>query len=79
MSETLEQLAQAVDYIESKTTIVPRVGVTLGSGLASFAEEVKVDCSIDFSEIPHFAPSKVKGHPGKLLVGELSGVPLAVL
>lgn len=79
MSMTLQKLNDAVEYIKTRSSVVPRIGVTLGSGLASFAEEVRVENEIDFSEIPHFSPSKVKGHPGKLLLGHLEGVPLAVL
>jgi purine-nucleoside phosphorylase len=79
MEDLLSQLNEAVELLTSKTSVTPRVGVTLGSGLASFADEISVDAQIDFTEIPHFAPSKVKGHPGKLLLGHLGSVPLAVL
>lgn len=79
MSEYLKQLDEAISFIDSKTSLKPKIGITLGSGLASFAELLDIDVAIPFAEIPHFSPSKVVGHPGKLVMGHLNGTPLAVL
>lgn len=78
MTDTIKKLDEAVKFIDSKTKLRPEIGVTLGSGLASFADLVEVDAVIPFAEIPHFSPSKVQGHPGKLVIGNLNGTPLAV-
>lgn len=74
-----KQLQESAQYLKSKTKLRPRLGFVLGSGLSGFAREVTVDVEIPFSHIPHFATSSVEGHPGKLVIGTLAGIPVAVL
>jgi purine-nucleoside phosphorylase len=55
------------------------VGIILGSGLGEFAEKVEQATAIAYSEIPHFPVSTVAGHSGRLVLGRLGGVPVAVM
>ena len=71
------QLAAA--YIQSKTPTAPRVGIILGSGLGAFAEQVESPTILPYAEIPHFPKSTVEGHFGNLILGTISGVPVAVM
>jgi purine-nucleoside phosphorylase len=57
----------------------PRVGVILGSGLGSFAAQVEDAAAIPYAEIPHFPQSTVAGHSGRLVLGKIAGVPVAVM
>lgn len=79
MSTHFSHLNEAVTFIQSKCATTPEVGLTLGSGLANFAQKVDVEFKIPFSEIPHFSPSRVVGHPGQLIIGRLNGKSVAVL
>lgn len=78
-SQLLQNLKESVDFIRSKTKIKPRVGVTLGSGLAGFAKEVQADAIIPYKDIPHFSPPSVEGHPGQMILGQVGGVPVVLL
>ena len=69
----------AADYIQSKMKVKPRIGVVLGSGLGAFAEEVEVATEIQYSEIPGWPQSTAVGHAGKLVTGNVNGVPVAVM
>lgn len=69
----IEQINDAVNFIKSKYTSRPDVGVVLGSGLGSFTGEIKSEFEIGYNEIPHFPVSTVEGHSGRLIFGELSG------
>jgi len=69
----LNEINEAVQYIKSKCSVSPSVGIVLGSGLGSFAEEIEAECEIEYSDIPHFPVSTVEGHSGKLIFGNLSG------
>lgn len=69
----LQKIKETVDYIKSKTDLKPEVGMILGSGLGSLADEIKVEQAIPYEEIPHFPVSTVEGHSGRLLFGTLSG------
>lgn len=73
------QLEQTIDFICRRSKLKPKLGFVLGSGLSGFAKHVQIEAEFTFKELPHFAPSHVEGHPGKLLLGHLEGVPVAIL
>jgi purine-nucleoside phosphorylase len=66
-------------YIESRTAIRASIAVVLGSGLGAFAEELEGRAEIPYSDIPGWPVSTAVGHAGKLVIGELSGLPVAVM
>jgi purine-nucleoside phosphorylase len=74
-----EQLKESSQSLADKTTLRPRLGFVLGSGLAAFAEKVDEAVEIPYARIPHFAVSSVEGHPGKMVLGTLQGVPVAIM
>jgi purine-nucleoside phosphorylase len=59
--------------------IAPRVGIILGTGLGRLGEEIEVEAVIPYAEIPHFSPSTVESHPGRLLLGRLGGKPVVAM
>jgi purine-nucleoside phosphorylase len=69
----------AVSYIRSLTRATPRVGVVLGSGLGAFADELTYPLAIPYNDIPEWPQSTAVGHAGKLLIGSLDGLEIAVL
>jgi len=69
----------AADYIRSKTSLTPTLGIILGSGLGDFAAQVEDAVTIPYAEIPHFPQSTVVGHSGKLILGCIAGVAVAVM
>ncbi|HBU70152.1 MAG TPA: purine-nucleoside phosphorylase [Elusimicrobia bacterium] len=75
----VDKLKESMEYIFRKTPARPRLGLILGSGLGSLMESSHDDTVIDFSEIPHFKPSTVEGHSGKLIIGNLSGKAVLVM
>lgn len=70
---------QSKNYIQERIGIVPRVGVVLGSGLGAFADELDDAVTLLYSEIPGWPRSTAVGHAGKMVVGTLEGLPVAVL
>jgi purine-nucleoside phosphorylase len=69
----------AVEYIRSRTNAAPRVAVVLGSGLGAFADELSDRTDIPYSEIPQWPASTAIGHAGKLVLGNLDGLEVAVM
>ena len=57
----------------------PKIAIVLGSGLASFAENIQNPTVISYSELPGFHVPKVVGHPGLLHLGTIHGVPIACM
>ncbi|MCB0390456.1 MAG: purine-nucleoside phosphorylase [Bdellovibrionales bacterium] len=75
----LQKIKESIEFIREQSQIKPKVGVTLGSGLAQFAEQIDIDCKIPYSDIPHFSPPSVDGHPGHLILGKINETPLVIL
>lgn len=69
----IKEINDAVEFIKSKYSTAPSVGIVLGSGLGSFTDEIEVEFEMRYSNIPHFPVSTVEGHSGKLIFGNLSG------
>lgn len=75
------QADEAVAAIRARAgaSLAPRVGVVLGSGLAAFGNSIENAIRIPYAEIPHFPRPTAEGHKGELVLGEISGVPVAVM
>jgi xanthosine phosphorylase len=57
----------------------PRVGVVLGSGLGAVADAVEDPVVIGYEQLPGFPRPSVQGHAGQAVLGQIGGVPVAVL
>ncbi len=77
--DTFAKATQALTHIFMRTDVTPVLGIILGSGLGNFADQVQDAVAIPYAEIPHFPQSTVEGHNGKLVVGTIGGVPVAVM
>ncbi len=64
---------EALEFIRSKTAFEPDYLLILGTGLGQLGEEIAVENTIDYSDIPHFPVSTVESHAGRLIFGELGG------
>jgi purine-nucleoside phosphorylase len=69
----------AADYLASKTMHPPKLGIILGSGLGDFADQVQDAVAVPYAQIPHFPQSTVEGHSGRMVIGSIGGVPVAVM
>src|SRR5919202_4220513 len=57
----------------------PRVALVLGSGLGEVADAVQDPVAFPYADLPGFPVGSVSGHAGRLVLGELARVPVAVL
>lgn len=65
--------AEALQFIQSKTASKPEYVIILGTGLGRLANQIDVETSISYADIPHFPVSTVESHAGRLLFGTLGG------
>jgi len=79
MTDLYAQAQAAADHIRRQTALQPTLGIILGSGLGNFASQVQNAASIPYAEIPHFPQSTVAGHSGKLILGTIVGINVAVM
>ena len=66
-----ELVQETVNYIKNKTNFTPEYGVILGSGLGSFTDDINIEFTLPYSEIPNFPVSTVQGHKGALVFGTI--------
>jgi purine-nucleoside phosphorylase len=78
-SFTLVEIDQAADFLRARLTVMPRIGLILGTGLGSLADDVEDPTILPYSEIPAWPLSTVQGHKGRLVTGKLAGQPVMVL
>ncbi len=76
---TIEQIDQVADAVRAKTTLRPRIGMILGSGLNDLADSVERAIVIPYSDLPYWPVSTVAGHAGRLVLGELEGQAVFVM
>ncbi len=74
-----DQVVEAVQAIQARTTVKPVLAIILGSGLGDLVSELRDAIAIPYEEIPHFAQSTVVGHAGRLLLGTLAELPVVVM
>lgn len=57
----------------------PKIGMILGSGLSSLAEQMTSAVTIPYQAIPGLQTGAVSGHASLLVMGNLNGIPMVCL
>ena len=73
------RVRDAVAAIRARSTLEPRVAVTLGSGLGGVIDAIDRDAELRTADLPHWPRSTVVGHSGRLALGRWAGVPVVLL
>ena len=74
-----DRVGMATKVVRDRTSLVPEVGIILGTGLGGLAKEIEVDTEIPYEQIPAFPLSTVESHAGRLLVGRLNKRPVVAM
>jgi purine-nucleoside phosphorylase len=69
----LGQIKETANFLTEKTNAKPEVGIILGTGLGGLVDEIDIEHSISYEDIPNFPISTVEGHSGRLIFGKLGG------
>ena len=78
MSE-IQLLKDSAASLQKKITVKPKVGIILGSGLASFVDQVSEPVQVPYESVPNMMRSTVEGHPGQFVFGKIHSTPVAVM
>lgn len=76
---TLRKIKEATQFIQSKTDFKPEVGIILGTGLGSLVDDIEIEQTISYEDIPNFPISTVESHSGQLAFGTLNGKKVVVM
>ena len=74
-----QQLQETIDFLKSKNTSTPEIGIVLGTGLGKLVNEIDIELEVPYSEIPNFPEATVEFHSGRLIFGVLSGKNVVVM
>ena len=67
------------EAVSQKVSFRPEIGLTLGSGLGDYAENIQIEEVLEYSDIEGFPVSTVAGHKGRFLFGYVKGVPVVAM
>ncbi|MCC7009270.1 MAG: purine-nucleoside phosphorylase [Acidobacteria bacterium] len=73
MATYFDRVEAAAAWLRGRLGEPPSVAVVLGSGLSSFAENVRGGTRIPYERIPGWPVSRVVGHPGFAVAGTVAG------
>lgn len=79
MNPIYDKLEKCLASVRAKTDFVPSVAIVLGSGLGDYANDIKVECEIDYHDIEGFPVSTVPGHAGKFIFGYVDDIPVVCM
>ena len=79
MSKLYEKLETCLASVRKKTDFKPEVALILGSGLGDFADEIKIEATVDYTDIEGFPTSTVAGHKGRFVFGYVGSVPVVIM
>ncbi len=75
-----ENVREAAAFVRDRAPFIPEIAVVLGSGLGDFANGLGgAPVSMPYASIPHWPASRVVGHEGRLVVGEVGAKRVAAL
>jgi len=77
--EDFARAEAAAAFLLSQTSLRPRIGLVLGSGLGAFADSLTDAVRIPYSQIPSFPHSTAIGHAGQMVIGKAGEVPVAAM
>lgn len=69
----ISQIETSVKYLKEQGITPPQIGIVLGTGLGQMVNEIEIEHTIPYENIPHFPVSTVESHSGKLIFGKISG------
>ena len=74
-----DQIQECVSFIRKRAKTEPRIGLVLGTGMSTLTEEIEVEREFVYGLLPYFAAATVQTHQGKLILGQLNGVPVVAM
>ncbi|TWU19410.1 purine-nucleoside phosphorylase [Allorhodopirellula heiligendammensis] len=74
-----DKIQESCAYIRQHSSLPPRAGIILGTGLGGLVGDIDVEATLDYADIPNFLSSTATGHAGRLVIGTLGGVPIMAM
>lgn len=79
MNAAYERLLKCYESFQNKINFTPLIGLVLGSGLGDYADQIKIEATLNYNEIEGFPVSTVSGHKGRFVFGYIEEVPVVIM
>jgi purine-nucleoside phosphorylase len=79
MTDQFTLAEDTAKVVLTRTTLRPKIGLVLGSGLGALADSLTDSTKVPYSDIPSFPQSTAIGHAGRLVIGNAGTVPVAAM
>ncbi len=79
MNPVYEKLQKCYESYKKKIQFTPKVALVLGSGLGDYANDIKVEATLDYHDIEGFPVSTVPGHKGRFIFGYVGETPVVCM
>ena len=79
MNAIYKKLETCLESVRRKTAFQPEAAVILGSGLGDYADEIRIEETLDYTDIEGFPTSTVAGHKGRFVFGYVEKVPVVIM
>lgn len=73
------KLMTCLNSMKEKIDLKPEVALVLGSGLGTYADEIKIIETVEYTDIEGFPVSTVKGHKGRFVFGYVEKTPVVIM
>ncbi len=77
--DAYDRVEEAAAAVRARCGRLPETAIVLGSGLGDFADTLLDAIATPYGELPHWPASKVVGHAGRLVIGDVAGRRVAAL
>lgn len=74
-----DKVHDSIVAIQKKSSLAPRLGIILGSGLGDFTNHITEATSIPYRDIPFFPKLSAAGHAGELILGHFGKTPIVAM
>lgn len=79
MSQIYDKLEVCMKSIRKQTDFKPETALILGSGLGDYADEIRIEQTVAYTEIEGFPVSTVAGHKGRFVFGYVKETPVVIM
>jgi purine-nucleoside phosphorylase len=79
MNDSSSLLTKALDHVRRHWPATPQLGIILGTGSGGVARRLRVAATLEYDQVPGFVRSTATGHQGRIICGELAGLPTVAM
>jgi purine-nucleoside phosphorylase len=79
MENYRRRVMETANFLSSRLTSLPQIGVMTGTGLGDSVRSIPLDNEFLYSDLPHFPISTVPGHQGRLVFGRIADCSVLIM